>query len=43
MTESPVLSVEGLTTSFRVDGVWRPVVRNLSFDIKPRETVAIVG
>ncbi len=43
MTDSPVLSVEGLTTSFRVDGVWRPVVRNLSFDIKPRETVAIVG
>jgi peptide/nickel transport system ATP-binding protein len=40
---SPVLSVENLTTSFRVNGVWRPVVRNLSFDIAPKETVAIVG
>ena len=45
--ESPsaaaVLSVRDLTTSFRVDGVWRPVVRGLSFDVQPRETVAIVG
>jgi peptide/nickel transport system ATP-binding protein len=40
---SPVLSVENLTTSFRVNGVWRPVVKNLSFDIAPKETVAIVG
>ncbi|MBR0680415.1 ABC transporter ATP-binding protein [Roseomonas eburnea] len=39
----PVLSIQGLTTSFRVDGVWRPVVENLSFDVGPRETVAIVG
>ncbi|UJW77219.1 ABC transporter ATP-binding protein [Rhizobium sp. SL42] len=38
-----VLSVEGLTTSFLVDGVWRPVVRNISFYVKPGETVAIVG
>ncbi len=42
MTAS-VLKVENLTTSFRVNGVWRPVVRNLSFEIAPRETVAIVG
>ncbi len=40
---TPVLSVRNLTTSFRVDGVWRSVVRNISFDIGPRETVAIVG
>jgi peptide/nickel transport system ATP-binding protein len=40
---SPVLSVENLTTAFRVNGVWRPVVRSLSFDIAPKETVAIVG
>ena len=40
---SAVLSVEGLTTSFLVDGQWRPVVRNISFDVKPGETVAIVG
>ncbi|MDQ0456173.1 peptide/nickel transport system ATP-binding protein [Rhizobium paknamense] len=44
-TESiqPVLSVSNLTTSFRVGDGWRQVVRNLSFDIKPKETVAIVG
>jgi len=40
---TPVLSVRNLTTSFRVDGEWRSVVRNVSFDIAPRETVAIVG
>ncbi|MEI4233495.1 ABC transporter ATP-binding protein [Roseovarius sp. D22-M7] len=39
----PVLSVRGLTTSFRVDGAWQSVVRDLSFDIAPRETIAIVG
>ncbi len=38
-----VLSVRNLTTSFRVDGVWKPVVRNISFDIAARETLAIVG
>jgi peptide/nickel transport system ATP-binding protein len=43
MTAQPVLSVRGLTTSFRVDGEWRSVVRDVSFDIGPRETVAIVG
>jgi peptide/nickel transport system ATP-binding protein len=39
----PILSVSNLTTSFRVNGEWHPVVRNVSFDIMPRETVAIVG
>ncbi|NKN39376.1 ABC transporter ATP-binding protein [Agrobacterium sp. a22-2] len=39
----PVLSVKNLTTSFRIGDHWRPVVRNVSFDIAPRETVAIVG
>ncbi|MDS7595578.1 ABC transporter ATP-binding protein [Agrobacterium tumefaciens] len=49
MTESEtrsavtVLSVRNLTTSFRVDGEWKSVVRNLSFDVKAGETVAIVG
>jgi len=39
----PTLSVGGLTTSFLVGGVWREVVRNLTFDVAPRETLAIVG
>ncbi len=40
---TPVLSVENLTTSFRVNGEWKSVVRNMNFSIAPRETVAIVG
>ncbi|WP_288194276.1 ABC transporter ATP-binding protein [uncultured Phyllobacterium sp.] len=40
---APVLSVANLTTSFQSDGKWRPVVRNVSFDVAPGETVAIVG
>ncbi len=42
-TDQPVLSVESLTTSFFVDGEWRPVVRDISFNVAPGETVAIVG
>ncbi|MBC9882265.1 ABC transporter ATP-binding protein [Bradyrhizobium sp. INPA01-394B] len=38
-----MLSVAGLTTSFMLERRWIPVVRNVSFDIAPRETVAIVG
>jgi peptide/nickel transport system ATP-binding protein len=40
---SAVLSVSGLTTSFLLERRWIPVIRNVSFDIAPRETVAIVG
>ncbi|CCE09622.1 putative peptide transport fused subunits of ABC superfamily: ATP-binding components [Bradyrhizobium sp. STM 3843] len=40
---TPVLSATGLTTSFSRDGQWLPVVRNISFDVAARETVAIVG
>jgi peptide/nickel transport system ATP-binding protein len=39
----PVLSVRDLSTAFRVDDQWRTVVNSISFDINPRETVAIVG
>ena len=39
----PVLSVRDLAVSFRTADAWRPVVNNVSFDIGPRETVAIVG
>jgi peptide/nickel transport system ATP-binding protein len=39
----PVLAVRNLTTAFRVDGEWTTVVKGISFDIGPRETVAIVG
>ncbi|TLX08436.1 ABC transporter ATP-binding protein [Rhizobium sp. MHM7A] len=42
-TLSPVLSVDRLTTSFVVDGAWKPVVRDVSFTVAPGETVAIVG
>jgi peptide/nickel transport system ATP-binding protein len=39
-----VLSVNNLTTSFRMmDGQFRKIVKNVSFDVGSRETVAIVG
>ncbi|EJN08721.1 ATPase component of various ABC-type transport systems with duplicated ATPase domain [Bradyrhizobium sp. YR681] len=41
--QAPVLSVSGLTTSFMREQEWIPVVRNVSFDVAPGETVAIVG
>ncbi|WP_156175635.1 ABC transporter ATP-binding protein [Bradyrhizobium sp. LTSP849] len=41
--QAPVLSVAGLTTSFLRERQWIPVVRNVSFDIAAKETVAIVG
>lgn len=40
---APVLSVRGLTTSFRIGTEWRPVVRNMNLDVAAGETVAIVG
>ncbi|KLK91299.1 glutathione ABC transporter ATP-binding protein [Microvirga vignae] len=39
----PVLSISNLNTSFRVGGEWMNVVRDVSFDIAPKETVAVVG
>lgn len=43
VTSVTVLSVENLTTSFRRNGIWTPVVNNVSFSIDAGETVAIVG
>ncbi len=43
LTSQPVLSVRNLTTAFKADGGWRPVVRNVSFDVCAGETLAIVG
>ena len=40
---APVLSVERLTTAFRVEGRWVEVVRRVGFEIGSSETVAIVG
>ncbi|SFT57626.1 ABC transporter ATP-binding protein [Mesorhizobium sp. YR577] len=40
---SPVLSVSNLNTSFLVDGKWMDVVRDVSFEIGAKETVAVVG
>jgi peptide/nickel transport system ATP-binding protein len=40
---TPILSIRDLSVSFRADGVWRPAVEHLSFDVRPRETVALVG
>ena len=42
-SDVPVLSVRGLTTSFRIGTEWRSVVRNMNLDIAAGETVAIVG
>jgi peptide/nickel transport system ATP-binding protein len=40
---APTLAVRNLTTAFRVDDRWNTVVKGISFEIGPRETVAIVG
>ena len=40
---TPILVVSNLTTSFKVEGLWKPVVRSVSFEIAPKETVAVVG
>jgi peptide/nickel transport system ATP-binding protein len=40
---NPILSISNLNTAFRVGGEWRNVVHDVSFDIAPKETVAVVG
>ncbi len=39
----PLLSVRGLTVSFRKNGAWKSMVRNLNFDVGAGEMLAIVG
>jgi peptide/nickel transport system ATP-binding protein len=39
----PILSIRDLSVAFRTDGVWRPAVEALSFDVGARETLAVVG
>ncbi len=43
MADTPVLSVRNLDVAFPAAGGWKTVVKDVSFDIGPRETVAIVG
>ena len=40
---APVLSVSGLNVAFRIGAGWHPMVRDIAFDIGPRETLAVVG
>ncbi|AWB24986.1 ABC transporter ATP-binding protein [Methylobacterium currus] len=40
---APILSVQDLTVAFRSEQAWRPVVHGVSFEIGPKETVALVG
>jgi oligopeptide/dipeptide ABC transporter ATP-binding protein len=42
-TEEPALIVAGLTTSIRIDRRWFDAVRDVSFAVHPRETLALVG
>ena len=43
MTDSPLLKVEDLSVVFRQSGRETLAVDRVSFDIKPGETVALVG
>ncbi|HJW76966.1 MAG TPA: hypothetical protein VJ526_00125, partial [Beijerinckiaceae bacterium] len=40
--EAP-LRVDGLTTSIRIDRHWFDAVRDVSFQVQRRETLALVG
>ena len=43
MAEAPVLSVQGLTTEFRIGGQWHAAVRDMDFQLARNETLALVG
>ena len=42
MTE-PILKVEHYDVDFWVEGVWYPAVRDMNFEVRPGEVIAIVG
>ncbi|RDV44432.1 glutathione ABC transporter ATP-binding protein [Leifsonia sp. ku-ls] len=42
-TGGPVLEVTGLSVDFGVDNVWVPAAKNLNYQIRPGEVLAIVG
>ena len=42
-TDKPALVVDALTTSIRIDRQWFDAVRDVSFAVHPRETLALVG
>lgn len=40
---SPILDVRHLRLEFKIDGIWRPTVDDVSFTLKPGETLGLVG
>ena len=42
-SEPAAITVEGLTTSIRIAGHWFDAVRDVSFEVRRRETLALVG
>ncbi|MBR0645690.1 ABC transporter ATP-binding protein [Plastoroseomonas hellenica] len=40
---TPALAIAGLRTEFRIGGAWHPAVSDLSLDLMPNETLALVG
>ena len=40
---TPVLTVEGLRTEFRINGRWFPAIENIGFELEKKETLALVG
>ena len=43
MSTAPLLSVDGLTVAFGAEPEARPVVRDIGFELRAGETLAIVG
>jgi len=41
--QAPALTVDGLTTEFRIEGRWYAAIRDVSFSLARNETLALVG